>query len=384
MDDDTLDKFIANMRAAGQPDEMIAENLLSAGHSEIMVLNALGVEHLSQLSGEDDTDDVVPAVSPVEHAPSAYTVVDAEGNPIVSQDNLPKAVGATPSAAPAPKKPAPNRVQRPSRHYPRPPARKISTMKSQPKPTQFVRPSEGLAAPKVSGFIHPSKTGVPQATPKKHEVTPPPPKKPPIMPNEKSEPKPEPKPKHKIEPQQEIHAINYGHHTFDDFMGRIEAHRELAASHDAVLASGEHSASEQVEQGHEPISAHHDKVETSPKPAPVVETKKKKPTPKGPGDINELLSEQKEEAAAGQGGPDMGDLLNEKDIEELTNHPDIAPPSKAAAVDLKKIPQTPEIARVGGVASDIRNSLALKIVVILIGALALIGLAASVISSISG
>ena len=379
MDDDLLDKFVANMRAAGQPDEMIAENLIAAGHSELMILNALGVEHMSQLlEDEDDDEDEAPA-APAQHTPSAYVVVDADGNPVINQDNQPQAVGAQPAAPAQPKPatahPAATRPPRPARHYPRPPARHVSTMKSQPKPTQFVRPHTGLAAPKDGGFIHPTTTGshANDKVESKREITPPPKKKPLVMPTETAEQKPRPE----LAKQAAKPAINYGHHSFDDFLGRIEAHKELTASHDAVLEPHFDHSDKPTAPDIKPVSG------ISPHPVESKPAKKTPAKPQGPANIDALLHEQREEAAAGPGGPDMDDLLDAKDLEELRDHPETQSPMPKP-VDLKNIPQTPQIARVGGVASDFRNSIALKVVVIMIAVLALVGLTASVISRISG
>lgn len=352
MDDDVIDKFVANMRASGQSDDMIAQSLLSAGHSELIVLNALGVEHMSQLSGDDDDEEDDAPQEPL-RVPSAYTVVDSNGNPIISQDNLPKAVGET-ASEPTPAAPAIGTVVKPKTDRTRIPAKR-----AYPRPT--LRSASSPTQPKPSGFIHHSTTGVTSHVPKKPEVTPPPTRKPLAMP---STPAPRPELVKKINENKKI--SEYGHHTFDDFMGRIEAHKELEPSHESELESG--------------VS----KEATTPKTIDVVATKTtdEPAQPMGPQSIDALLDEQKMEASEGPSGPEMDDLLDAKDLEALQKHPDVAPPPKP--VDLKNIPQVPQVARAGGLAHDIRSSLALKITLIVMGVMILIALAYSVSQKITG
>ena len=67
MDQDNLNKFVANMRASGQTDEMIADNLLSAGNSELMVLNALGISDLDELKDEVVEKTFAPVIDSAGH-----------------------------------------------------------------------------------------------------------------------------------------------------------------------------------------------------------------------------------------------------------------------------------------------------------------------------
>ena len=137
----------------------------------------------------------------------------------------------------------------------------------------------------------------------------------------------------------------YGHHTYDFFMKRIDDHKELPAD-----------THHMVEPGYE-----NEQIEVK-----ALETEgPKKPSQAtfGPKNINELLDEQRDEAQAGPTGPDMDDLLDKEDIEELNKTPDEAPQPKA--VDLKKeqVHYTPQVKQIGDSVEEVRNSIALKLVV---------------------
>ncbi len=358
--DDAIQKFVDTMRASGQPDDMIAESLISAGHSEIMVLNALGVSDMEELyeSMHEDEEDSQPA-QPFE-VPSAYQVTDAEGNMLISPDNMPKAIGEdatpTPVTQPkpgmrvAPRQPSP---RTPRRAVSRPPARRISDM-----PTK--------------------KTEAPQQQPAMEFVAKP---NPALEPEQKDPTQTNLDTPHKTaEPQKK-----YGHHTFDDFMGRIKGHKELEAGTDDLLE--EHYTDEQP--SHNPPQQHREM--DVPKPL----AKHPFPKPQAPQqpeeeeeNIDKLLEAQKEEATAAPSGPQMDDLLDKKDLDDLEK--EVGPEKKApSAVDLKKaqateMSQPSSAVQVSRNIEDAKNSLALKIVVILIGVLVLIGLTASIISRVQG
>ena len=89
MDQDSLVKFVANMRANGQSDEMIAQSLVNAGHNELVVANLMEVSALDELDYVQHEPQ--PPADPV--APSPFTVTDAQGNPLITSDNMPKNVG---------------------------------------------------------------------------------------------------------------------------------------------------------------------------------------------------------------------------------------------------------------------------------------------------
>ena len=334
-----------------------------------MILNALGVEHLSQLTDEEDE----PAPAPQPTAPSALTLTDADGNPLISDENMPQAVTAAPTT---PKKPIDRSKPPRSRSYPRPaPRRSQLSSANQPKDTGFKAQTAPVEAPqeakpdmqellaKEEGKPSLQELGrggianqVPHHVAAAHSRRPQP--KIGTLPSKKSSTKP------KLAPLPEEEKKKYGHHTFDDFMGRIDAHPELPAATDHTLEPG---------YEHEDIEVKRLETEQAPE-QPAQE--------EGPENINALLDEQKDEAQAGPAGPDMDDLLNEEDIEELHKTPD--PTETPKAVDLNNIPETPQVAQIGKAATEIHNSIALKIIVILVGVLALVGLTASILTQISG
>ncbi len=351
MDEDPVQKFVDNMRAAGQPDDMIADNLFRAGHNHLIVLNALGVSDIEELH-EGEAKPVAEEPTEEFHIPSAYQVTDAEGNMLISPDNMPMAIGETEQPKPKPKpaaKPLVRTHPRAHRAYPRPTARRISDMPSKPK-------TPPVAKPVVAAKVPTHKLPQPLTKPT-----------PPAAPPEAKKPAA----KNKIEPSKK-----YGHHTFDDFMGRIKGRKELEAGEEHNLEVGnEHT----LEPGYEQNT-----------PVEVMETAATKPEQaesQGPGSIDELLEAQLEEVKAGPGGPDMSDLLDDKDVEALKKAPN--PKSKQPkAVDLKKTEANEAHAQqIQGAAQnieEIRSSNLLKTVVILIGVLVLVGLAASVATRITG
>jgi len=319
MQDNTLEKFVTNMRAAGQSDEMIANSLIGAGHNELFVLNALGVEHMSQLT-DDDIDD-----EPVASAlPGITGAFDENGNPLIDPNAPPVPVAATP--APVAKKPPASRLRpNKNRTYQRPSSRRVSEIS--PKKPPVARAKEKVAEePKTPPQIIKGR---------------------PLAVNKRSP---------------------YQHHTYDDFLGRTQDRKEIESGikHSHALEPG---YERQVLEDYKKLPSQK-KLKESP------------PTNVGPKDIDELLTEQKEEASAGPSGPDITDLLDEKDLEDLQSTPEIAPPPKPH--ELSDVPDIPQIQQVGSTINDIRSSLALKVVVILIGVSALVGLAASIIARITG
>ena len=69
-----MQKFVDNMRSAGQPDDMIAQSLIDAGNNKLAVFNLLGVSSMDELSDTNDGNEQEPAVMPTQ------PVVDEHGN----------------------------------------------------------------------------------------------------------------------------------------------------------------------------------------------------------------------------------------------------------------------------------------------------------------
>lgn len=349
MDNDTIKKFVENMRASGQPDDMIADSLISAGHNELMVFNALGVSDLEEL--EEKLAEQRPEHS-LADIPSAFSVVDENGDPVVFDGGGTAPVQANPTPPTTqPVRPPVDRSKPPRpRSYPRPPRRPA------PRPT----------SPYDEGFAKQTDDITPPATPKPHLPDPA------TLPDPRTEPKtptfvPKSK-KPKLAPLKPAKKKRYGHHTFDDFMGRIDAHKELPASTDHTLEPGYEN---------EPIDV---------KPLAPARPTHKQPvhTEKQAESIDDLLAVQKEEAAAGPGGPDIDDLLDKKDIEELSKEAESTAPMPKVDPNTIPVPEAPQAQKTAHAVQEVKDSVLLKVVVILLGVLVLVGLAASIVTRIAG
>lgn len=82
MSEDNLQKFVENMRAAGQSDEMIMQSLLSAGHNELIVLNLLDKAHFDDLEVDE-------ASEPSNATDAMLPILDVNGNVLIDPSNPP-------------------------------------------------------------------------------------------------------------------------------------------------------------------------------------------------------------------------------------------------------------------------------------------------------
>jgi hypothetical protein len=369
MSEDNLEKFVENMRAAGQSDQFIMESLIAAGHNELIVLNLLDKERLDMFEDEETEEN-----SSVE---SNLPLLDANGNPLIDPNNPPIAIGEQPATAPAvetaEESPSqPTRLQ--PRTYPRPATRPVKRTPYQPIASKEEHQNGTTQEPTAEENNNPESTiDSPSYTAQRHVMS-----------------------------ASTLHA-HVGikttqrpqTHSYQDYMDRIESHDEIEAGTDYALPEHEeepgHTSTETKPETEETIASNTDEPhdvaqeeesseiedEDTPVPAPLPPAEELEVIPDAPEEpeaeeVEDLLKNQAEAAKEQPTGPEMEDLIDKKVTEELKS---IDAP-KVADKEVIPVPTQPQISRVARFVDNLQHNIWITvfILLILVGALVLVAI----------
>jgi hypothetical protein len=375
--EDNLQKFVEHMRAAGQPDEMIADSLIAAGNNEIMVLNALGISTLDELEDENEVEPT-PIQQPLT---TTRPVVDDDGNLLFAPNNEREKT----TQKPEPKQPLVSRDQLAERRsYPKPQPRhskpivqksdeesdepdemqtpkSSSTPSAEPSHDHKRRPSH-RAAPDAFALhgnvlektVH--RAGIFQAE-SKHENIP--------QSDEQSHQDADEVDQGLDRKQDtlEEHAHHHKPHHLDEIIEDIEAHHALEAGYDDEIEPGEIEPIKRVKTT---------EIKTPPKAQPHNEEGHPDEEP-----LPQEIAVEELEAIDEKDTSDLERVADEaKQAQAEIDSQDDAEPKQINNPDALVVPSSPEISKLGQVAGELQNNTTLKIILILCLVAMLIGLAA--------